>query len=166
MKWEYFIIAVLVIVINLVILYLIGERSWGKDLNHRTRAAFWLYLKINRIRFCMKKNNKDLKKVIMLHLMKVSDEITNPNMNYNKAKSIFEDTTVFGLIDIFDDQRGRRYLMIDLKKYGGKYVFEIMEYIRIAYNQEIKEKEIDRTPGNKPEIKKELQTKPTLKLVK
>ena len=171
MKWEYMLIVTLVIVIMFVILYLVGERCWGKtQMNHRRETAFWFYRRVNRLRFNMLKEHKNVKNIVMLHLMKVSNEITNPNLDFNRARNTFENTTVFKLIDIFDDRKGHRYFMIDIGKfggkYGGKYVFEIMEYIRVAYNQGIKEHEIGKIPKDKEELKKELETKPMLKVIK
>lgn len=167
MKWEYILIVVLAIIIILVITYLVGEKSWGKEhMSHIRGFAFWFYRRVNRFRFKTIKQHKILKNILMLHLMKVSDEITNPNPDFKNAKNGFDGTTSFSLLDIFDDKKGKRYLLIDVGKYGGKYIFEIMEYIRVAYNQDIKEYEIKKLPADKENLKKELETKPILKIVK
>lgn len=163
MKWEYILIGLLLMIIVMVVTYLVGEKTWAIPKPSRKRlVAFSFYRNVNKLKRFKAKNYKE---VIMLHLMKVSAEITNPTPDFNRAKQIFDGSTIFTLVDIKDDGIGHRYFRINTKDFGD-LVFEAVEYMRVAYNLEIREREMNRITPGKTELIKELEAKPMLKIIK
>lgn len=160
---EYIVIGLLVVILIGVVVYLVGERSWGKtDPNASRRFAFWFYRKMNRLKVLNKKGYKDS---VLLHLIKAGPEITAVSANFNRAKMIIEEKTFYKLIDIYDDSRGYRYIKVESEKYGIA-IFEIMEYMRTALNKKIKDEVINTADPEKKDLVKELETRPSLRVIK
>lgn len=164
LKMEYLAMGILAAVAVMIIIYLVGERSWGKQQMNRMQIfAFWFYRKINRIKLI---RDKRYKEAILLATMKINNEITSITPNFTAAQHHFSRNTKLTLQDIYDDYRGRRYLKIDTPKHGV-LIFEIAEYMRVALDKRIKNRVIANAPeGTSAEITKELETKPMLKVIR
>lgn len=162
MKIEYVVICFLIVFIISIMLYLIGERTWGKAMPNRwRRLAFWFYRKINRLKIY---RSRHFKVAVLLHLMKVQNEITSVSVQFDTTKRIFDSKTKYKLIDIYDDHIGHRYLKIKTRR--GTLIFEIMEYIRTSINQKIKDEVLSNKPEGDNKEYNELHSQPVLKVIK
>jgi len=163
-KMEYLAMGILATVATMIIIYLVGERCWGKQqMNGMQIFAFWFYRKINRIKLIA---DKPYKEAILLASMKINNEITSITPNFTAAQHHLGRNTKLTLQDLYDDYRGHRYLKIDTPK-RGILIFEIAEYMRVALDKRIKDKTIASAPeGTSADVVKELETKPMLKVIR
>lgn len=164
LKMEYLAMGILAAVAVMIIIYLVGERIWGKQQMNRMQIfTFWFYRRVNRIKIV---RDKRYKNAILLASMKINSEITSITPNFAAAQHYFSKNTKLALQDIYDDYRGHRYLKIDTPKHGV-LIFEIAEYMHVALDKRIKDRTIANAPeGTSAEITKELETKPMLKVIR
>lgn len=164
LKMEYLAMGILATVVAMIITYLVGERSWGKQqMNVMQIFAFWFYRRVNRIKLI---RDKRYKVAILLATMKINNEITSISPNFTSAQHHFARNTKLTLQDIYDDYRGHRYIKIDTPEHGV-LIFEIAEYMRVALDKRIKDRTIANAPeGTSADVVKELETKPMLKVIR
>jgi hypothetical protein len=164
MKLEYAALIVMALALILVVTYLVGERTWGNVKASRFKTlAFWFYRRINRLKIF---RQTDFRKDLMLNLIAIGPEITSTNPNFTAAQATLKKRTIYELVDIYDDNHGKRYLKIKTPRYGI-LIFEIMEYMRVALDKEFKEMVLSQAPeGATKVMTQDLETKPILRLVK
>ncbi len=159
------IVAGLALLLSLILgIYIAGKNSWGKiSPNPRTRFFFKVYLLFNRMNLLKRKGN--WREVMLLNLIKVHNEITHPNYDFIKAQRVINSTSTFELVDIYDDQIGHRYVKMK-SKYHGELIYTIEEYLSVAYNRKIKDREISYAGKEDRDKVKALETKARLKVIK